>query len=208
MSNSIQNVLDFLGYHINCTQDADGSHYVPLKWMCETLGVDHNRQRRAIKDSGICDWKMMSLKGPDGRYRKMLCLPLRQTGEWLNTLNPNTVRTEIRKPLLQYQKEFTMKLRHAQRHGVFFSPRESAHEIEISVRESLEKTLRQRIPEHVDPFEKRHIVFQVELKMLSGFRDEPPEYREKAYECMHVAIDRYLDWITEYERNAPHIRNY
>ena len=208
MSNSIQHVLDFFGYHINCAQDADGNHYVPFKWMCETLGVDHNRERRAIKVSGICDCKLLSVKGSDGRRRKMLCLPLSQASQWLIMLNPKTVRSEIRDALLQYQEKCTMNLRHAQQYGVSFSLRDDAHEIEISVRELLEKIQRQRIPEHVDPRQKRHIVFQLELEMLSQFRVEPPEYREKAFECMHVAIDRYLDWITEYERNAPHITTY
>ena len=78
MINSNPKAVDFLGYKIDSVEDDDGAAYVPLKRLCDILGIDHNLQRRDIKDDGAYDWKMVPVKGADGGHRKMFCLPLKQ----------------------------------------------------------------------------------------------------------------------------------
>jgi hypothetical protein len=184
------------------------SLYVPLKRLCEILGIDHNRQRREVKDDGLYDWKMLPVKGGDGRSRKMFCLPLEQMYFWAYTVDSDTVKPEIRETFLQYQEESTMALLHAQRHGIAFNPRANAHEIETFFRELVERYLEQMIPEHFDPRLREHVLFHADLKVLGRFSDEPSAYREKAYECMQIAIDRYLDWIAKYQREASRVTSH
>jgi hypothetical protein len=95
MMNSTEQAVDFLGHQINCVQDADGTPYVPLKRLCEILGIDHNRQRKEIKNSGVFHWKIVSVKGGDWRHRKMLCLPSEVVGDWASTIDSTTVRPEV-----------------------------------------------------------------------------------------------------------------
>jgi hypothetical protein len=169
MIHSTQQAVDFLGHQINCVQDDDGTPYVPLKWLCEILGIDHNRQRREVKDDELYQWKIVPVKGADGRHRKMFCLTLKQMHFWLYTVAVNTVRPEMREPLLQYKDEADMALLHAQRHGIAFSPRANAHEIETFVRESVERSLENTIPKDLDPRLREHVLFQAELKVLGRF---------------------------------------
>ncbi|MFC1833753.1 phage antirepressor N-terminal domain-containing protein [Thermodesulfobacteriota bacterium] len=208
MTDSTLQAVDFLGHQINCVQDDDGTPYVPLNWLCEILGVDRNRHRKAVKDDGLYEWKMVPVKGADGRHRKMFCLPLEEIFFWAYTVDSSTVKPEIRESFLQYQEESTMALLHAQRHGIAFNPRKDAHEIETFVRESVERSLEQMILEHLDPRLRKSVLFEAELKLLGRFSDEPPAYREKADECMQIAIDRYFDWVAEYERNAAHVMSH
>ena len=76
MKTKQQHAVDFLGHRINCVHDADGTPYVPLKWLCEILGISNNEQRNEIKHYVSFNGEMVSVKLADGRYRKMFCLPL------------------------------------------------------------------------------------------------------------------------------------
>jgi hypothetical protein len=105
MNYSTEQAVDFLGHQINCVQDADGTPYVPLKCLCEILGIDHNRQRRKIKDNGLFNRKTVCVKGADGRHRNMLCLPLERIRDWASTINPSTVRIEVVEALTELLDE-------------------------------------------------------------------------------------------------------
>jgi hypothetical protein len=136
MNYSTKQVVDFLGHQINCVQDADGAPYLPLKRLCKILGIDHNRQIREVKRDGAFIWKILSVKGADGRRRQTFCLPLKLMYLWLYTVGANTVRSEIKKKLLQFKEEVATPFRHARQYGLAFSPRMPAEEIERRVRES------------------------------------------------------------------------
>jgi hypothetical protein len=102
MINSTEKAVDFLGHQINCVHDADRNPYVPLKWLCEVLGIDHNPQERELKDRRAFDWSDMYVKGADGRYGIMLCLALEVVGDWASTIDPTTVRPELVEALTEY----------------------------------------------------------------------------------------------------------
>ena len=86
--NSTHQAVDFLGHQINYVLDDDGAPYVPLKWLCEILGLNHDRERRETRNRGLFNWKMLSVKGADGRHRNMLCLPVKQACLWFYVVNP------------------------------------------------------------------------------------------------------------------------
>jgi hypothetical protein len=193
--NSTEQAVDFLGHQINCVQDADGTPYVALKWLCEILGIDHNRQRREIKERGVFDWKIVSVKGTDGRHRKMLCLPLKQACLWFYVINPNTVRPEIKERLLEYQEESTTALRHQRQYGLTFNPRFPAEQIESRVRESGYRYIQERFPSVCDTVHGRVALLLAELDTFGQFYNEAPPYRDKARECIGAAVDQYFEWM-------------
>lgn len=41
MNYSTKQAVDFLGYEIALIEDDDGNMYVPLKRVCEILGIDY-----------------------------------------------------------------------------------------------------------------------------------------------------------------------
>jgi hypothetical protein len=194
--------VDFLGHKINCIQDADGTPYVPLKWLCEILGIDPDGQRRSVKGRGIYEWKMLSVKGTDGRHRKMLCLPQKQLCFWSYIVNANTVRPEIRERLLEYQQESTTALRHTRQYGLALNPRRPAEEIEGDVRESLDSTMRETFRDRHDPQQMRFELLARELVLFSQFDNEAPPYRDKARECKGAAIKRYEEWLHNAEKDT------
>lgn len=197
-----KHAVDFLGHQINCIQDADGTPYVPLKWLCEILGIEPDWQRRSVKDRGVYDWKMLSVKGTDERHRKMLCLPLKQVYMWSYIVNANTVRPEIKERLLEYQEESTTALRHSRQYGLALNPRSPAEEIEGAVRESLDSMMRETFRDRRDPHQMRLELLARELVLFSQFDNEAPPYRDKARECKAAAIKRYEEWLPNFERDT------
>ena len=157
--------------------------------------MDDKRQRRRVKASGVYDWKMLSTKGADGRHRKMLCLPVKQACLWFYLVNPNTVRPEIKERFLEYQEESTTALRQASQYGFAFSPRVPAEKIEGSVRESFDKMMRKTFPDRDDPQQRRLGLLARELDLFLKFDSEAPPYRDKARECIDLAINEYVKWM-------------
>jgi hypothetical protein len=61
--NSDPQVVDFLGYEIDLVEDHDGEAYVPLKRLCEILGIDHKWEMKKVKTEGIIQRKGFACAG-------------------------------------------------------------------------------------------------------------------------------------------------
>lgn len=87
---------------------ADGSEQlVAVKPVCEILGVNYTSQVEKLKEHPLFS-SIIPLRGTvgaDGKYREMLCIPLRYFSSWLFSINPNNVKEEIQENLLEYQKK-------------------------------------------------------------------------------------------------------
>ena len=64
---------------------------VPLRPICEALGIAFERQTAKIT--------------ADGKQREMLCLPLEFIFGWLFTINPANVNEDAKPTLIKYQHE-------------------------------------------------------------------------------------------------------
>jgi hypothetical protein len=188
---------DFLGYQIDLIKDDDGNLYVPLKRMCEILGIDEKKQRREVKDAAIYPWKMLSVKGADGSHRNMLCLPLKEACFWFYTVRPNTVKPEIKEKLLA-------ALGHSPQYGTSFDPRSPAEEIEACVREYGYRYLQERPLGSCDPVRERVVLLMAEIAAFREFAEKAPDYRDKAWECILLALDRYFEWKIRHKRDPYH----
>lgn len=93
----------------------DGKPYVPMKPICNNLGLDwaaqYTRiQRHAVLKSTIV---MMTTVADDDKSRAMLCLPLSMLNGWLFGVDVNRVRIDLRDKLIKYQTEcFDVLARH------------------------------------------------------------------------------------------------
>ena len=85
----------------------NGEVYVPIKPICEALGIDAESQRSKIQsDETLSSTAVLStVVAADSKDREMYCLPLRYIYGWLFTINPKNVAESARNAVLIYRRE-------------------------------------------------------------------------------------------------------
>ncbi|MFD2163659.1 phage antirepressor N-terminal domain-containing protein [Paradesertivirga mongoliensis] len=80
---------------------------IPIKPICQALGIDEEAQRQKIQDDDDLGSTALLSKAvaADGKERDMYCLPLKFIFGWLFTINPKNVREEAREAVKKYRKE-------------------------------------------------------------------------------------------------------
>lgn len=105
---------------------ADGGVYVPIKPICDVLGVDWSSQRKRIGRDPVLSSMVMSVvitttdidpasKRP--RTSEMLALPLDILNGWLFGISADRVKADLRERIIRYQKECYKVLAEAFREG-------------------------------------------------------------------------------------------
>ena len=92
---------------IAATSNEQGEVLIPIRPICDALGVNSNGQIEKIKSDpilGATDKLSLSV-GPDGRQREMVCLPLQYVFGWLFTINPGNVDERAKEAVIRYKKE-------------------------------------------------------------------------------------------------------
>lgn len=85
----------------------NGEKFVPIRPICEALGIDVERQRKKIKEDLILSSTaaLRPAVGSDGKKREMTCLPYMYVFGWLFTINPKNVKDESRESVMYYKLE-------------------------------------------------------------------------------------------------------
>lgn len=99
------NVLVINNVEIEFPMDGE-TVFVPIKPICEVLGIDHSSQIQTIKTHPILGLTMgenPTVAGDD-KKRKMLCLPLKYFFGWLFTIDARKVKPEAADTVIQYQE--------------------------------------------------------------------------------------------------------
>jgi hypothetical protein len=80
---------------------------VPIKPICEALGIDDKNQRSKIQNDEILGsvGVLSTSTGSDGKQYEMFCLPYMYALGWLFTINPKNVKSEARETILKYKME-------------------------------------------------------------------------------------------------------
>lgn len=79
--------------------------YVPMKMIVEGMGLSWGSQAAKLK-SNQERWGVSLIDIPHvDANNKVSCLPLRKLFGWLNSLQPNRVREDVREKVIQYQNE-------------------------------------------------------------------------------------------------------
>jgi len=82
--------------------------FVPVRPLCDYLGVDWSAQRKRIVGDAVLSEAARSVAvtaTEAGGRREMLCLPLDLLNGWLFGVSAARVKPEIRDSLIRYQKE-------------------------------------------------------------------------------------------------------
>ncbi|MFZ4705436.1 MAG: phage antirepressor N-terminal domain-containing protein [Bacteroidales bacterium] len=85
----------------------NGSEIVPIRPICDALGIDEDVQNRKIKDDDFLSSvaTLSVATGSDGKQYKMTCLPYRYIFGWLFTINPKNVKPEAQESVFRYKIE-------------------------------------------------------------------------------------------------------
>lgn len=84
---------------------SEGNEFIPVRPICDALGIDPNGQIQRIKRTQILNSVAVTLHatGADEKNYEMTVLPLRFVFGWLFTIDSNLVKDESREAVLQYQ---------------------------------------------------------------------------------------------------------
>ena len=95
------------GIEIGAVKNEPGQIYVPIKPICEILGISFQGQHVKIKEdySFSSTVKIILTVGADGKNREMVCLPVKHICGWLYSINPGKIPAESMQKLLDYREE-------------------------------------------------------------------------------------------------------
>lgn len=109
-----QKVVEFYGDELTAVLvDVGGqtSVYIPVRPICDYLGVDWSAQYRRINRDPVLSVELepcvvvTATQGQPDQRREMQCLPLDMINGWLFGINAARVKEELRERLIQYQRE-------------------------------------------------------------------------------------------------------
>lgn len=89
------------------TVERDGETYVPIKPICQALGIEAAPQREKLQNDEFFNsaGTIIVSTGADGKHYEMYCIRLRDVYGWLATINPGKVAPEAREAVIRYRRE-------------------------------------------------------------------------------------------------------
>lgn len=86
--------------------DEAGEKFVPIKPICEVLGINYTSQLEKLETDELIDSTipLRGTVGADGKDRQMKCLPLEFVFGWLFSISSKNVKEEAREGLIAYKK--------------------------------------------------------------------------------------------------------
>lgn len=95
------------GIDIYAVNDKDGNVFVPVKPICDAIGVAYEPQFSKLKEHEILapTITLRVMVAADGKKREMVCLPLEFVYGWIFTINTKNVSEKAHDSVLRYQLE-------------------------------------------------------------------------------------------------------
>ena len=89
------------------TVDRDGEIFVPIKPICEAIGIDVDAQRNKLNADEFFNstTAIITAVAADEKEREMYCIRIRDVYGWLATINPSKVAPEAREAVTRYRRE-------------------------------------------------------------------------------------------------------
>ena len=89
------------------TRDENNRKLIPIKPICEALGIDDDAQRRKLQEDDFLNsvTVLSTATGSDKKQYEMVCLPYEFIFGWLFTINPKNVKEEAREAVSRYRIE-------------------------------------------------------------------------------------------------------
>lgn len=94
------------GKKVEIINEPEGK-FVPIKPICEALGINYATQLEKIKEDEILGAvvPLRGTTGSDGKTYQMTCLPFELVFGWLFTINPKNVAPEAKDNVIRYRME-------------------------------------------------------------------------------------------------------
>lgn len=124
----------------------DSQKLVPIKPICEALGIDDSNQFKKLKeDEDLQSIIVLStIIDSSGKPREMLCLPIEFIFGWLFTINPKNVKPEAQAAVRTYRMECYRALyAHFSEYAEFVEVRSQAIERRIEEYQKLQRDFNQ-----------------------------------------------------------------
>lgn len=95
------------GIEIAAVRDGNHNFFVPVKPICDAVGVNYESQYAKLKEHEILAPTIVlsAMVAADGKEREMVCLPLEFVYGWIFTINTKNVSKEAHDSVLRYQLE-------------------------------------------------------------------------------------------------------
>lgn len=95
------------GTEIFAISSESGELLVPIKPICEILGISSSSQYKKLNSDIMFSKGMTLIKASsrDGKKYEMLCLPLNRLFGWLFSINPRNVGENARMAILRFRYE-------------------------------------------------------------------------------------------------------
>ena len=89
------------------TVERDGEVFVPIKPICDAIGIDVDAQRNKLTSDEFFNstTAIITAVASDRKEREMYCIRLRDVYGWLATINPGKVAPEARDAVARYRRE-------------------------------------------------------------------------------------------------------
>lgn len=101
-----QRAVEFYGDELVAVLVEEGSVYVPIRPICDNLGITLAGQRERIGRDPVLSKAVSSVSLTlSQQARAMLCLPLNLLPNWLSGINIMRIRSEIRPKLERFRRE-------------------------------------------------------------------------------------------------------
>jgi len=121
--------------------ESDGNKLVPIRPICDALGIAPNKQIEKIKDHpifGSTGTLRVSVAG-DEKDREMFCLPYKWVLGWLLTIDARNVKPESAEAVLKFQIEcYDVLFNHFTDKSEFLEQKQTSIEIKLSEMEMLQ----------------------------------------------------------------------
>ena len=147
--------------------DEDGQKFVPIKPICEALGVNYTSQLEKLESDELIEGTipLRGTVGADGKAREMKCLPLEFVFGWLFSISSKNVKEEIKESLINYKR-----LCHKALYSYF-----TEHSSFIDEKE-------RKLNEFVDKEAEARNRFKNAEKLLKDIRTERDVFRKTTFE--------------------------
>ena len=112
---------------VNILLIENGDKFVPIKPICDALGIDDKAQRDKIKNDEILGsvGVLSTSTGADKKSYEMFCIPFRFVFGWLFSINPKNVAPEAREAVLKYKLEcYNVLFNHFTAHAQFYEEKQ------------------------------------------------------------------------------------
>ena len=95
------------GVDIATVTDENGNVFVPVKPICDAIGVAYQSQQLKLQEHELLapTITLRVIVAADGKQREMVCLPLEYVYGWIFTINPKNVSGVAHDAVLRYQLE-------------------------------------------------------------------------------------------------------